>query len=79
MIKFNNLRKACKELDFYLLEADYNHLIVTAGRFGDYICIHKEEAWNISFEVRFRWLESDKKAQLIKAITKDYEEYLNGN
>lgn len=79
MIKFNNLEKACEELGFFLIEANYYQLFVTAGRYNDYLCIHKEEVWNFSFCTGFIWLDPDIKATLIKALTKDYEEYLNGN
>ncbi len=76
MIKFEHLKKACKELDFKLESRNI------------YLCVYDEvehmlmrifpiDAWNIDFTNDFNLCFEDTKARLIKAITKDYEDYIN--
>ena len=78
MIKFNNLEKACEELNFKISRID-THLIVLAGFYKDILYVHKEKIWDFGFHFVFNWLKPGEKAKLIKAITRDYEEYLNGD
>lgn len=76
MIKFEHLKKACKELDFNLEERNI------------YLCVYDEvermlmrifpyDPWKVDFTNDFNVLECSEKAKLIKAITKDYEDYIN--
>lgn len=76
MIKFENLKKACEELGFNFETRDI------------YLCVYDEvdhmlmrifpyDAWNIDFTNDFNLCFEDTKAMLIKAITKDYEDYIN--
>lgn len=78
MIKFENLKKACEELDF---ELDKEDPFVTVSNWsGKYVIfLSKHDPWNIGFYVSFDWLSPEEKAKLIKAITKDYEEYMHGD
>lgn len=79
MIKFDNLEKACIESGFIIMEADCNHLAVAKGVYNFHLYIHKEEVWNCIFLMSFNFLEPDIKATLLKAMAKDYEEYINGD
>lgn len=76
MIKLNNLKKACDELG-YKLESrdvclcvydDVEHMLIE---------IFPYDAWSIYFKNDFNLCFKDTKAMLIKAITKDYEDYIN--
>lgn len=78
MIKFEHLIKACEELNFKISKTD-THLIVLAGFYKDILYIHKEKIWDFGFHMVFNLLKLEEKARLIKAITKDYEEYINGD
>lgn len=72
MIKFDNLEKACKELNFKL---EKRKLLVAAidddNREVMFLSIDKP--WDIGFYTSFDWLFPKEKEKLIKAITKDYE------
>ncbi|MEJ8752654.1 hypothetical protein WKS98_08510 [Lagierella sp. ICN-221743] len=76
MIKFKNLNKACNEIGFnfemrniYLCVYDeVGHMLIK---------IFPYNAWAIDFMSDFNLCFEDEKAMLIKAITKDYEDYIN--
>lgn len=76
MIKFNNLKRACKELSFNFEERDI-YLCVYDEVDHMLIRIFPHDAWSIDFTNDFNLCFEYEKAMLIKAITKDYEEYMN--
>lgn len=78
MIKFTNLEKTCKELDFKLDKKEPFVLVIDRFEY-EVIFLSKNNPWNICFYAHFDWLDVNEKEKLIKAITKDYEEHLNGN
>lgn len=76
MIKFTHLKKACDALGYKLESRDI------------YLCVYDEvehmlikifpyDAWSIDFTNDFNLCFEYEKAMLIKAITKDYEDYIN--
>ena len=78
MIEFKNLEKACEELG-YKLESRNIYLCVYDEVERMLMRIFPIDAWNIDFTNDFNLCFEDTKAMLIKAITRDYEEFLNGN
>lgn len=78
MIEFNNLEKACEELDFKIVKRNmYIEVITDNSR--EIMFLHMIEAWDINFWTIFNWLKAEDKALLLKAAIRDYEEHLNGN
>lgn len=76
MIEFKNLEKACKELGFKIVKRNmYIEVITDYSR--EIMFLHMIEAWDINFWTIFNWLRPEKKVLLLKAITKDYEDYIN--
>lgn len=78
MIKFTHLEKACKELNFKIVKRDMYIEVITDYNM-EIMFLHMIEAWDINFWTIFNWLKPEKKVLLLKAITKDYEECLNGD
>lgn len=78
MIKFEHLKKACKELGFKF-ESRNIYLCVYDEVEHMLIRIFPYDAWKIDFTTDFNLCFEDTKARLIKAITKDYEEFINGD
>lgn len=76
MIKFENLEKACKELNFKIVKGDMYIEVITDYNM-EIMFLHMIEAWDINFWTIFNWLRPEKKVLLLKAITKDYEDYIN--
>lgn len=76
MIKFNNLEKACDEIGFNFETRDI-YLCVYDDVYHMLIKIFPYDAWKIDFTNDFNLCFEDTKARLIKAITKDYEDYIN--
>lgn len=78
MIKFSNLEKACEDLSFkFEKSCGYTNIYTEESSF--IICLNPFKIWDCNFNLTFNYLEAGIKATLIKAITRDYEEYLNGN
>lgn len=76
MIKFKNLEKACEELG-YKLESRNIYLCVYDEVEHMLISIFPYDSWKVDFTSDFNLCFEDTKARLIKAITKDYEDYIN--
>lgn len=76
MIKFNNLKKTCDEIGFNF-EMRNICLCVYDEVWHMLIKISPYDAWRIDFTGDFNLCFDDTKAMLIKAITKDYEDYIN--
>lgn len=76
MIKFTNLEKACKELDFEL-EKRIAYIAIITDYNREIMYLHMDEAWNINFYTTFNYIRPGEKVLLLKAITKDYEDYIN--
>lgn len=76
MIKFNNLKKVCEKLNFRIENSMF--FINVIDKY-DYALMHfyPDKVWGLHFENAFNYLNNDIKAMLIKAITKDYEDYIN--
>ena len=80
MIKFENLMVACEEMGFELINYRTSKSVVDKGGSGlRLIILSPDTPWAISFTDVFNVLECSEKAKLIKAISKDYEEYINGD
>lgn len=78
MIKFGHLKKACDELDFKLDKEDPFVTVANCSE-KEVIYLSKNDPWGIGFYTSFDRLIAEEKAMLIKAITKDYEEFINGD
>ena len=78
MIKFDNLKKACEELGFKI-ESQYSYLNVFDEKSNLISSLHSSKLWDLNFTSLFNYLETSVKAKLINAITRDYEEFLNGD
>lgn len=72
MIKFENLERVCKELDFKLDKKEPFVFVIDRCEY-EVIFLGKDNPWSICFYARFDWLDVKEKEKLIKAITKDYE------
>lgn len=80
MIKFEHLKKACEELNFEVVNfRGFTSVIDKGGSSLRLINFSPEMPWAISFTDVFNVLECSEKAKLIKEITRDYEEFLNGD
>ena len=80
MIKFNNLEKACGELNFELVNfRGFSSVVDKSKSRLRLMNFSPEKPWALSFTYIFNVLECSEKARLIKAIIRDYEEYLNGD
>lgn len=80
MIKFEHLKKACAELGFELINyRTFKSVVDTTGSNWRLINFSPDTPWAISFTDFFNVLECSEKAKLIKAITTDYEDFINGN
>lgn len=78
LIKFENLEKACEDLNFELVNfRGFSSVIDKGGSNLRVINFSPDTPWAISFTDVFNVLECSEKAMLIKAITKDYEDYIN--
>ncbi len=77
MIQFKYLKRACDKLDFKLISRNI------------YLCVYDEvdhmlirifpcDPWKVDFTNDFNLCFEDTKEMLIKAITKDYEEFNYG-
>lgn len=78
MIKFNYLKKACEELGFKLV-SKRSYLNVLDSEESKIMFFFPDKPWDLNFTDDFNFIRISEKAKLIKAITKDYEEFLNGN
>lgn len=79
MIKFDHLKKACEELNFKVVNFRGFTSVNDKGESGLRLMYFSPDVpWAISFTDIFNVLECSEKAMLIKAITKDYEEYISG-
>lgn len=78
MIRFENLKKACKELNFKI-DKRATYVAIITDDYREVMYLHMEKPWDINFYTSFNWLRPEEKVQLLKAITKDYEEHLNGD
>lgn len=76
MIKFEHLKKACDDLG-YKLESRNIYLCVYDEVERMLIRIFPCDPWNVDFTNDFNLCFEDTKARLIKAITRDYEDYIN--
>lgn len=76
MIKFEHLKKACDDLG-YKLESRNIYLCVYDDVEHMLISIFPYDPWKVNFTTDFNLCFEDTKARLIKAITKDYEDYIN--
>lgn len=72
MIRFDNLEKTCKELNFKLDEKELFVFVIDTCKY-EVIFLRKDNPWDICFYTNFDWLSPKEKEKLIKAITKDYE------
>lgn len=80
MIKFENLMVACEELGFEIINfRTFTSVIDKGGSNLRVINFSPDTPWAIGFTDFFNVLECSEKAKLIKAITKDYEEFINGD
>lgn len=80
MIKFDHLKKACEEMGFELINYRTSKSVVdTTGSGWRLMNFSPDTPWAISFTDFFNVLEYSERAKLIKAITKDYEEFINGD
>lgn len=80
MIKFENLMVACEELGFQFINyRTFKSVVDTTGSNWRLMNFSSDIPWAISFTDFFNVLERSEKAKLIKAITKDYEEFINGD
>lgn len=78
MIKFDNLKKACEDLNFELVNfRGFSSVVDKGGARLKLMNFSPETPWILSFANTFNVLEGSEKATLIKAITKDYEEFIN--
>lgn len=78
MIKFENLEKACEELGFEIVRFRAFTCVVDKGNSRLRLMIFSPDTpWAIGFTDFFNVLECSEKAMLIKAITNDYEDYIN--
>lgn len=78
MIKFEHLEKACEELNFKLVSK--MHYLVVLDKDEDKIMFFfPDKPWDINFTNDFNFIRISEKAKILKAITKDYEEFMNGN
>lgn len=78
MIKFKNLKAACKELDFKLV-SKMRYLVVLNREGDNTMFFFPDRPWDLNFTDYFNFIELYEKAKIIKAITKDYEDYINGD
>ena len=76
MIKFKNLKNACNDLG-YKLESRNIYLCVYDEVEHMLLSIFPCDPWKVDFTNDFNLCFEDTKARLIKAITKDYEDYIN--
>lgn len=80
MIKFENLEKACEDLNFELVNFRGFSSVIDKGESRLRLMIFSPDTpWAIGFTDFFNVLECSEKARLIKAITTDYEEFINGD
>lgn len=80
MIKFEHVKKACEELGFrFITYRAFKSVVDKGGSSLRLIIFSPDTPWAISFTDVFNVLECSEKAKLIKAITKDYEEFINGD
>lgn len=78
MIKFENLMVACEEMGFELINyRAFKSVVDKGGSSLRLIIFSPDTPWAISFTDVFNVLECSEKAMLIKAITNDYEDYVN--
>lgn len=78
MIKFKNLKKACEELNFKI-ESRNIYLCVYDEVEHMLIRIFPYDAWKVDFTNDFNLCFEDTKARLIKAITRDYDGFIDGD
>lgn len=76
MINFTHLKKACKELNFKIDKRAIYIAIITED-YREVMYLHMEKPWDINFYTSFNWFKPEEKVSLLKAITKDYEDYIN--
>lgn len=76
MIKFEHLEKACDEIGFNFEMRDI-YLCVYDDVYHMLIKLFPYDPWKVDFTNDFNLCFEDTKARLIKAITKDYEDYIN--
>ena len=80
MIKFDNLKKACEDLNFELVNfRGFSSVVDKGGARLKLMNFSPKTPWILSFTNTFNVLEGSEKARLIKAIIRDYERYLNGD
>lgn len=77
MIKFKYLKRACDELGFKLISRNI-YLCVYDDVEHMLIRIFPYDLWKVDFTNDFNLCFEDTKAMLIKAITRDYEEFNYG-
>ena len=78
MIKFKNLEKVCENFDLKLKKrCDFINIVSEDNIF--LISLSPYKAWEFYFQTPFNYFQPATKALLIIAMSKDYEEYLNGN
>lgn len=76
MIKFKNLKKACEKLECKL-ESTRLYISVFDKNGYRLMYFYPDKVWEINFKDDFNFSDTTVKAKLIKAITKDYEDYIN--
>lgn len=78
MIKFKNLEKVCKNFDLKLGKG-FGYTNVFSEENVLLISLNPYKAWDCNFNLAFNYFQPATKALLIIAMSKDYEEHLNGN
>lgn len=76
MINFENVKKACEELNFDW-EIRNRKFRVSQGM--TIAAMNCDDVWAVSILPAFGALTPDQKALLIKAIEKDYDKHINSN
>ena len=78
MIKFDHLKKACEELGFKLV-SKRSYLNVLDSEESKIMFFFPDKPWDLNFTNDFNFIRISEKAKIIKAITKDYEEFMHGD
>lgn len=78
MIRFNELLKACSEINF-TLEKRTLEMVVVDDKDNEVLCLSILDVWDFIFYREFNWLSEEYKATLINAMARDYERFLNGD